>query len=78
MRTVDGYRIVQTDEDAIALGYANAASYRLAVAREIAVADEKARAAFEGQHQARLAKKLQTPPNPTLFYVGAFPKASQG
>jgi len=72
---VGDYRIVQSDAEAIALGYSNAASYRLAVAREIARADEKARAAYEAQHQARLAKRLQTAPNPTEFYVGAKPKA---
>jgi hypothetical protein len=75
MRTVGDYRIVQSDAEAIALGYSNAASYRLAVAREIARADEQARAVYEGQHQARLAKKLQAPPNPTSFYVGVKPKA---
>ena len=78
MRTVGGYRIVQSDADAISLGYPNAASYRLAVRREIDRENEKAYAEDVAKHQARLTKKLQTPPNPTSFYVGAFPKAQQG
>ena len=48
----------------------------MAVRKEIARVDEKARAEFEAQHQARLAKKLQTPPVSTEFYIGAFPKVS--
>jgi hypothetical protein len=78
VRTVGDYRVVQTDADAIAVGYPNVASYRMAVRREIARADEKAYAEEIARHQARLAKRLQAAPNPTEFYVGAFPKAPQG
>jgi hypothetical protein len=75
---VGDYRVVQTDADAIAVGYPNVASYRMAVRREIARADEKAYAELQGKHTARLAKRLQTPSTPSSFYVGAFPKAPQG
>jgi hypothetical protein len=78
MRVVGEYKVVQTDADAIREGFANLQSYRLAVRREIARADEKAYAEEVARHQARLAKKLQAAPNPTEFYVGAFPKAPQG
>jgi hypothetical protein len=76
MRTVGDYAVVQTDAEAIARGYQNVATWRMAVRKELAAMDEKARAEFEAQHQARLAKKLQTPPNPTSFYVGVKPKAA--
>jgi hypothetical protein len=48
MRTVGEYKVVTTNEQAIAEGYPNLASYQMAVRKEIALADEKARAAFEG------------------------------
>ena len=76
MRIVGEYKVVTTNEQAIAEGFPNLASYQMAVRKEIAAADEKARAEFEAQHQARLANWLQTAPNPTEFYVGAFPKVS--
>jgi hypothetical protein len=76
MRTVGEYKVITTNEQAIGEGFPNLASYQMAVRKEIARADEKARAEFEAQHQARLAKKLQTLPVSTEFYVGAFPKVS--
>jgi hypothetical protein len=78
VRTVGEYKVVTTNEQAIAEGFPNLASYQMAVRKEIAARDAKAYAEYQAQHQARLTKKLQTPPNPTSFYVGAFPKAPQG
>lgn len=67
------YRLVLTDADAIALGFANLQSYRLAVAREVAKSQEKADAARGAQLQAKL-KKQQTFDAPTRYFVAAKPK----
>ena len=77
MRTVGGYRIVQSDADAISLGYPNAASYRLAVRREIDRENEKAYAEDVAKHQARLTKKLQTPPIRLHSTSGPFRRRSK-
>jgi hypothetical protein len=69
------YRLALSDADAIALGYANLASYRMAVAREVARSREKADAENGARIRAKLAKQ-QTVDAPTRFFPGARPKYS--
>ena len=69
------YRLALTDADAIALGFANLQSYRLAVSRGVAQAREKADAENGARLRAKLTKQ-QTVDAPTRFFTGATPKYS--
>lgn len=65
------YRIVETNEDAIRLGFPNLATFRLKMAMELRQDQEKAYQEDVAKHQAALAKKLQWHGELNRFYTGA-------
>jgi hypothetical protein len=65
------YRIVETNEDAVRLGFPNLATYRYKMAKEIRQEEERAYQEDVAKHQAQLAKKLQWHGELNRFYTGA-------